>query len=142
MQAEKFQRMFLKVILDRSEYIPEVVSLEKNVISNPISSTSYLLLPVLLNEHSNVSVDWKLVRKCLSSSIFGAPNCVRDDGISQVKRPLHLANGIKSTEEVVNSLVYVQCKDTFYFVSDIVSCKNAYSFIKDSKNHLDHYIQK
>lgn len=141
-QAEKFQRMFLKVILDRSEFISEFVSLENNVTSNPISSTSYLLLPILLNNNNKVSVDWKLVGKCLSSSIFGAPKCGGHDGCSQDKRQLHLANGIKSGEEVVNSLVYVPCKDTFFFVSDIVFYKNGYSLIKDFKNHLDHYMEK
>ncbi|KAL3535967.1 hypothetical protein ACH5RR_004428, partial [Cinchona calisaya] len=141
-QAEKFQRMFLKVILDRSEFIPEFVSLESDVISDPIPSTSFLLLPVLFNKHNQISVDWKLVRKCFSSSIFGAPIYPGDDGISLVKGQLHLANGIKSTEEVVNSLVYVPCKGTFFFVSDIVSCENGYSLIKDSENHVEHYIRK
>lgn len=140
MQAEKFQRMFLKVILDRSEFISEFVSLE-NKTGDPISPTSYLLLPILLN-NNNVSVDWKLVEKCLSSSIFGAPKCAGHDGSSQYKRQLQLANGIKSAEEVVNSLVYVPCKDTFFFVSDIVFYKNGYSLIKDSKNYLDHYMER
>ncbi|CDP10524.1 unnamed protein product [Coffea canephora] len=140
-QAEKFQRMFLKVILDRSEFTSEFVSLE-NKTGDPISSTSYLLLPILLNNNNKVSVDWKLVEKCLSSSIFGAPKCAGHDESSQDKRQLHLAKGIKSAEEVVNSLVYVPCKDTFFFVSDIVYYKNGYSSIKDSKNHLDLYMEK
>ena len=133
--------MFLKVILDRSEFTSEFVSLE-NKTGDPISSTSYLLLPILLNNNNKVSVDWKLVEKCLSSSIFGAPKCAGHDESSQDKRQLHLAKGIKSAEEVVNSLVYVPCKDTFFFVSDIVYYKNGYSSIKDSKNHLDLYMEK
>ncbi|CAI9097482.1 OLC1v1033915C1 [Oldenlandia corymbosa var. corymbosa] len=141
-EAEKFQRMFLKIILDRAELSANFVSLEDKVTCNSFSSTSYLLLPVLFNEKNKISVDWKVVRRCLLSPIFRAPECAEDPEVSQFKRQLQLANGIKSEEDVLNSLVYVPCRDTFFFVSDIVFDKNGYSLIKDVKNHVQHYLDK
>ncbi|XP_075077545.1 dicer-like protein 4 isoform X3 [Nicotiana tabacum] len=136
--AEKFQRMFLKIILDRSEFISEFVSLEKQDYVDS-ASKSYLLLPLNLCGHNKISVDWELVRRCLSSPIFGTSVYAGNSEISKFDEQLQLANGSKSVHDVANSLVYVPCKDTFFFISDVVKESNAYSIYKDSKNHVKHY---
>lgn len=136
--AEKFQRMFLKIILDRSEFISEFVSLEKKDFVDS-ASKFYLLLPVNLFGHNKISVDWELVRRCLSSPIFGTSVCTSNNKMSKFEEQLQLANGSKSVHDVANSLVYVPCKDAFFFISDVVKDKNAYSIYKDSKNHVEHY---
>ncbi|XP_060171899.1 dicer-like protein 4 isoform X2 [Lycium barbarum] len=141
--AEKFQRMFLKIILDRSEFISEFVSLEKNDYVDS-ASKFYLLLPVNLFGHNKISVDWELVRRCLSSPIFGTSVCADNNEISKFDEQLQLANGSKRVHDVTNSLVYVPCKDTFFFISDVVKDKNAdsmykYSKKEDSKTHVEHY---
>ncbi|CAN4113157.1 unnamed protein product [Withania somnifera] len=135
--AEKFQRMFLKIILDRSQFIPDFVSLEKKDYVES-ASKFYLLLPVNLFGQNKISVDWELVRRCLSSPIFGTSVGAGNNEKSKFDEQLQLASGSKSVHDVVNSLVYVPCKDAFFFISDVTD-KNAYSIYKDSKNHVDHY---
>lgn len=135
--AEKFQRMFLKIILDRSEFISEFVSLEKKDYVDS-ASKFYLLLPVNLFGQNKISVDWELVRRCLSSPIFGTSVGAGNNEMSKFEL-VQLANGSKSIHDVVNSLVYVPCKDAFFFISEVVTDKNAYSIYKDSKNHIKHY---
>lgn len=138
LQAEKFQRMFFKVILDRSQFIPEFVSLEDRD-SNLCSFTFYLLLPVLITEDNQISVDWNLITRCLSSPIFRSPEDTAD-GISNGQ--LHLSDEVRSSEDVINSLVYVPCKDTFFFISDVITEKNGYNVMKDSKTHVEHYNER
>ncbi|KAL2502529.1 Dicer-like protein 4 [Forsythia ovata] len=139
--AEKFQQMFLKVILDRSEFIPEDVLLENHDVYKPSSSTFYLMLPIIQHEYNKISVDWTTVKRCLSSPIFKHPGNSAGDEISQLNDYLHLANGCKSKNDVVNSLVYVPCKDTFFFIADIISEKDGRSSYNESKNHMEHYIE-
>ncbi|XP_020549658.1 dicer-like protein 4 isoform X2 [Sesamum indicum] len=139
--AEMFQKMFLKIILDRHQFIPEYVSLENNDVYELSSSTCYLLLPVIQHEDDKISVDWTLVNRCLSSPIFRHPGIGGGDETSQVKNYLHLANGQKSVHDVVNSLVYVPCKDIFFFISDILPEKSGYSLYNDSKSHVEHYTE-
>ncbi|KAL0315312.1 UNVERIFIED_CONTAM: Dicer-like protein 4 [Sesamum radiatum] len=139
--AEMFQQMFLKIILDRHQFIPEYVSLENNDVYELSSSTFYLLLPVIQHVDDKISVDWTLVNRCLSSPIFRHPGIGRADETSQVKNYLHLANGQKSVHDVVNSLVYVPCKCTFFFISDILPEKSGYSLYNDSKSHVEHYTE-
>ncbi|KAK2993669.1 hypothetical protein RJ640_009484 [Escallonia rubra] len=139
--SEKFQEMCLKVILDRSELIGEHVSLGKSDCINSSSPTFYLMLPVIRHTYKNsLTIDWKLVRRCLSSSIFRTSKDAGENAILDPKSNLHLANGLKSKEDVVGSLVYAPCKNTFFFVSDVVLDKNGYSRAKDSINHVDHYV--
>ncbi|KAA8522907.1 hypothetical protein F0562_009330 [Nyssa sinensis] len=144
LQAQKFQQMCLKVILDRTEFIPEFVSLEKNDLTKSGSPTFYLLLPVILHECENTVsvVDWKLVRRCLSSPVFRTPEYAGDNIIPHLDNHLQLANGPRSIDNVVNSLVYAPCKDTFFFISDVLPEKNGHSLVEDSTNHIEHYINK
>lgn len=133
--------MFLKVILDRSEFIPEYVPLENPDIYEPSSSTFYLMLPITQQEDNKISVDWSTVKRCLSSPIFKYPGNSGDDEIRQLNDYLHLANGRKSKNDVVNSLVYVPCKNKFFFIADIVQEKDGFSAYNKSKNHMEHYIK-
>ncbi|KAK4391355.1 Dicer-like protein 4 [Sesamum angolense] len=93
------------------------------------------------HEDDKISVDWTLVNRCLSSPIFRHPGIGGADETSQVKNYLHLANGQKSVHDVVNSLVYVPCKYTFFFISDILPEKSGYSLYNDSKSHVEHYTE-
>ncbi|XP_051131155.1 dicer-like protein 4 isoform X2 [Andrographis paniculata] len=139
--AEKFQRMFLKIILDRHEFIPQHVSLEEDDIIESGSLTRYLLLPVF--EHENqFSVDWALVQKLLSSPIFKCPKTDIGNEASHLNNPLHLADGSWSFDNILNSLVYVPGKDTFFFISDILPDKNGHSLYDGSKTHIEHYAER
>ncbi|KAL6973925.1 endoribonuclease Dicer [Sarracenia purpurea var. burkii] len=141
LQAQSFQEMSLKVILDRSEFNSEFVSLGGNSFSSSGSSTCYLLLPVILHEYERtMTVDWKLVKKCLSSPIFRGEGDARDSIIPHLSNHLQLANGRHNINDVKNSLVYAPCKNIFFFISDVVPEKNGYSTFKDSTNHIEHYL--
>lgn len=138
--AEKFQEMFLKVIIDRSEFRNEFVSLGKNDYGNSGSRTFYLMLPVIWHEYEDaMTVDWKLIRRCLSSPIFRMPEDVGANGLPHLSNQLYLANGPRCINDVVNSLVYAPSKDLFFFVSDVVLEKNAYSEYKESRTYVEHY---
>lgn len=136
--------MFLKAILDRSKFISDYVSLgEDDYESN--SSTFYLLLPVIFHKNaSTVTVDWKIVRRCLSSPVFSKP----PSSMSTKKFPsdeyLQLDNGCWSISDVENSLIFVRHKESFYFVSNIVREKNGYSLYKNSgtRNHVEHLVER
>ncbi|XP_012071444.1 dicer-like protein 4 isoform X2 [Jatropha curcas] len=138
-KAMHFQEMFLKVILDRSEFTSDFVSLGKNS-SSESSPAFYLLLPIILSGRGNrVTIDWEIVRKCLSSPVFM--------GVEEESLPsnvhLQLANGCKRMSDIENSLVYVPHKKQFYFITNIVHGKNGLSSHKGSsaQNHMDHLIQ-
>ncbi|GER33663.1 dicer-like protein 4 [Striga asiatica] len=139
--AEMFQELFLKIIVDRHKLTQEYVVLENNDVYESSSSTFYLLLPVILHEHDKISVDWTLVRRCLSSPIFRHPSLGLADETSQLNYQLHLANSRENIDDVENSLVYVPCKDTFFFISDIVREKSGHSLYDDSKSHIEHYAE-
>ncbi|XP_012844161.1 PREDICTED: dicer-like protein 4 isoform X2 [Erythranthe guttata] len=140
--AEKFQQMSLKIILDRHQFIPEYVSLENNDVYEPSSSTFYLLLPVIQLQHEKISVDWTLINRCLSSPIFRHPSIRLGNETYQMNNHVHLANGCKSVDDVVDSLVYVPCKDIFFFISDILPGKNGHSLYDDSESHVEHYAER
>ncbi|XP_027329743.1 dicer-like protein 4 [Abrus precatorius] len=144
--AENFQEMFLKIILDRSEFVSEFVDLGKGAESHTSTSTFYLLLPVELQENENVmKVDWKTVKRCLCSPIFRHPADPTDKKVFPLDIHLQLANGYKSVRDVKNSLVYAPHKKVFYFVTDIVNKKNGFSPYRDSgtsrSSYVDHFIE-
>ncbi|KAK1378826.1 Dicer-like protein 4 [Heracleum sosnowskyi] len=140
--AEKFQEMFLKVILDRSEFISEFVPLGRIDFDMLAPRTYYLMLPVIWREYEEaMTVDWKLVRRCLSSPIFRMQEVAEGNGLPQPNKQLHLANGPESVHDVLSSLIYVPRKKLFYFVSDVVLEKNAYSVYKASRSHVQHYYE-
>lgn len=140
-QAEHFQEMFFKVILDKSKLLSEFVPLGNKEFLASSSSRFYLLLPVILHNCENkVTVDWGIIQRCLSSPIFKTPA----EAIKKENFPsdvcLQLANGRKSARDIENSLVYALHKKAFYFVTSIICEKNGYSLCRDSGtlNHVEH----
>ncbi|KAL8242948.1 hypothetical protein R6Q59_013250 [Mikania micrantha] len=141
--AERFQEMWLKAIIDKSEFVTDFVRLGKDDYSNS-ASTFYLLLPVNVDKHrGSMTVDWQLITKCLSSPIFKNPEDIINtcDRTSNRNDFLYLASGPTQIKDVLNSLVYVPCKDTFYFVSDYLRGKNSFSIFKDERSYVDHYAE-
>ncbi|MED6180828.1 endoribonuclease Dicer [Stylosanthes scabra] len=143
--AEHFQEMFLKIILDRSEFVSDLVTLTKGAESHGSSSTFYLMLPVNLHEYENImTVDWKTVRRCLCSPIFKLPL----DAVAQNSYPfdssLQLADGKRSIRDVENSLVYATHKELFYFVTNVTHGKNGFSPCNDSgtSSYADDLVEK
>ncbi|XP_047941505.1 dicer-like protein 4 isoform X2 [Salvia hispanica] len=137
--AETFQKLFLKVLVDRHEFKEKYVSLEDNNVPESNLTTFYLLLPVVEHENERFSVDWTLISRCLSSLIFKHVGSDVKDNVCEVSGYLHLASGSTSFNATLSSLVYLPCKDTFFFVSDILTEKNAYDSYSDSENHVEHY---
>ncbi|KOM32927.1 hypothetical protein LR48_Vigan01g248300 [Vigna angularis] len=143
--AEKFQEMFLKIILDRLEFVAETVDLGLTAEAETSSSTFYLLLPVVLQEYGNaMKVDWKTVKRCLWSPIFRHPQYTMDKRKIPFDIHLQLANGYKSVRDVENSLVYAPHKRTFYFVTNIDYEKTGFSLHKESgtSSYADDLIEK
>ena len=139
-QAESFQEMFLKVILDRSEFEQDYIPLRNNV-SRSISSPSYLLLPVICHDNEgSVSIDWEVIRRCLSSQIFQNHACSVINESPSSDTHLILYDGRRRSSDIENSLVYVPYNRKFFFVTDIVSGENGYSPFKNSGSlsHLEH----
>ena len=132
--AQTFQEMYLQVILNRSIFETEFVHLGKNDFCESSSSTFYLLLPVILNEYENIiTVDWKIVSRCLSSPIFRNP-ADRVDKNPPLNDYLQLADGVYRERDVINSLVYVPYKKGFFFISSISAGRNGDSPYKDSSH--------
>ncbi|KAJ9557988.1 hypothetical protein OSB04_012602 [Centaurea solstitialis] len=141
MLAERFQEMWLKAIIDKSEFAMDFVQLGKDDVSSPIS-TFYLLLPVSVDRYrGTMTVDWKLITKCLSSPIFKTPEANTSHQTSHTNNYLHLSNGPTKIDDIMNSLVYVPCKDTFYFVSGLLHNLDAFNVFKDDTNYVDHFAQ-
>ncbi|EPS69439.1 hypothetical protein M569_05327, partial [Genlisea aurea] len=140
--AEVFQKISLGVILNRNAFIPDHVSLESSDACEPKTSTFYLLLPVIEHENGTVSVDWKCLKKFMSSPILELPGSHVEE-ISNPKSHLHLRNGCKSEEDVIGSLGYVPEKDAFFFISDVLHEKNGYGLCDDdSKSYVEYYAAK
>ena len=133
--------MILKVMLDRTEFVSEFVQLG----TKSSSSTFYLLLPVTFHDHDNtLNIDWKIIRKCLSSPVFRtlANTSENKPFVSDVH--LQLYGGFRRISDVENSLIYVPHKSGFFFVADIVRDKNGHSPCEDSSNlsHTDHFAKQ
>ncbi|KAK2646723.1 hypothetical protein Ddye_021918 [Dipteronia dyeriana] len=144
-QAQNFQEMSFRAILDRSDFISELVPLGKDDYRELRSSTYYLLLPVKFIKYANtVTVDWKLVRRCLSSPIFRTPGSSVDRNFFPSHMLLQLDNGCSSINDVENSLVYAPHQKLFYFVTNIVREKNSHCRYKDSEatSYVDHLSEK
>ncbi|PIA45697.1 hypothetical protein AQUCO_01600137v1 [Aquilegia coerulea] len=140
-QAKMFQELYLKIILDRKEFFADFVPLGKKDLIQPKPSTSYLLLPVRQNKHEpKLAVDWELIKRCLSSPVFGAQKIALDSG----GKPIILADGPANTSDVVNSLIFTPHNKLFFFVDGILSGIDASSPFTDnsSANYVDHYAQK
>ncbi|XP_045827560.1 dicer-like protein 4 isoform X3 [Trifolium pratense] len=146
--AENFQEMFLRVILDRLEFVSKFVELGAESRTN--TSTFYLLLPVILKEYDDVmkvdvmKVDWETVKRCLCSPVFRHPEDTLNKKVTPLDNHLQLANGYRSVRDVENSLVYVPHTKFFYCVTNIIYEKNGFSLCKDSdtSSYVDHFNDK
>lgn len=144
MLAQNFQEMYLKIILDRSEFIP----LGKNDICKSSSSTFYLLLPVILHgNESTITVDWEIVNRCLSSPVFRTSEDAMVKEHFSLDVHLQLINGCRSISDVENSLVYARHKKEFFFITNIVHGKHGHSPCKESETssyleHLEQYVTR
>ncbi|KAF9614411.1 hypothetical protein IFM89_018556 [Coptis chinensis] len=144
-QAQNIQELFLKIVLDRSEFFANFVKLGKNASSQASHSAFYLLLPVRQNDcEGRLTVDWKLIRRCLSSPVFGTQKDVLDSVNVPDGSSLILADGPASKSVIVNSLVFTPHKKLFFFVDDILPGIDANSPFTDRScsNYVDHYAQK
>ncbi|KAK6942250.1 hypothetical protein RJ641_027627 [Dillenia turbinata] len=139
--AENFQEVCLKIVLDRSEFDSEFVSLGKHISSKLSSSTFYLLLPVVLHGNSCIDrVDWETIKRCLSSPIFETATDAKDQRFLSPGDHLLLGNGSTPKSDIVNSLVYVPYKKSFFFISEILADKNGYSPCNGtSTNHVAYF---
>lgn len=120
--------MFLKVILDRSELSSDFVPLGKYDASQHSSSIFYLLLPVMQQRYGeNMTIDWKTIRHCLSSPLFGPITNLCEKGPCPMNDTLELLNGPINKCDVLNSLVFTPHNNLFFFVDGILHETNASS---------------
>ncbi|KAI3975520.1 hypothetical protein MKX01_038789 [Papaver californicum] len=108
-QAENFREMFLKIILDRSDFFSDFVPLGMSDIRQGSPSSLYLLLPLKQIKHENrLFIDWDLIRNCLSSTVFRSPKVSFDSLVTPVPpcESLEFANGSVSRSDILNSLVF------------------------------------
>ncbi|XP_057537099.1 dicer-like protein 4 isoform X3 [Amaranthus tricolor] len=140
--AMNFQEICLKIILDRSEFVCDHVPLKTNKVRAFDSSIYYLLLPIVPQEHdSSIYVDWMVIKRCLSSPIFTSVGRLVDTQIA-LDSHLQLADGPISTNDILNSLIYVAHKNSFFFVSRILPDKNGYNLYNNSASHIDYLSDK
>ncbi|XP_023928784.1 dicer-like protein 4 isoform X2 [Quercus suber] len=142
--AQNFQEMYLKVILDRLKFVPESVSLGKSNTCELSSLTFYLLLPVILHDSDKkITVDWKIIRRCLSSPVFRTLEDAMEKENFPLGNNLLLANGCRSISEVKDSLVYAPpYKQGFFFITGIVDGKNGYSPHSETSSYAEHLYEK
>ncbi|KAL5698800.1 endoribonuclease Dicer [Ranunculus cassubicifolius] len=144
-QAQNFQELYLKIILDRAEFFADFVQLGKSALSKHKHPSFYLLLPVRQNMKDNsLIVDWEIIRRCLSSPIFVNERIHLDSGVVPAENSLLLANGPASRSDVVNSLILTPHNGLFFFVDDIFHGIDANSPFTDqsASNYVEHYAQK
>lgn len=144
MLAQNFQEMYLKVILDRSKFVPESVTLGKSNTCGSSSLNFYLLLPVTLHDSDNkFTVDWKIIRRCLSSPVFRTAEDAMEKENFPLGDHLLLANGYRSISEVTDSLVHAPpYKQGFFFITNIVDGKNGHSPHSETSSYAEHLYEK
>ncbi|CAM8897033.1 unnamed protein product [Rhodiola kirilowii] len=141
LQALKFQEMYLKVILERSQFFSEHVCLGRSDKTHSRVLTSYLLLPII-NQGGNqtLTIDWPFITRCLSSPIFKSP--VDKNGVVTAGTYLKLIDGVTSVHDIMDSLVFVPYKKAFFFVCGILHYKNGWSPHIGQINIVEHYFQE
>ncbi|KAJ6837174.1 endoribonuclease Dicer-like protein 4-like isoform X1 [Iris pallida] len=141
--AQKFQEMFLKVILDRSELFADYVSLGEAGGAHQHSSTFYLLLPVKRQKCGEIMIiDWTTVERCLTSPIFRQPTVPYENGHDQTRDSLKLLNGTFNEDDVLNSLVFTPHNKLFFFVAGVLHKSNAHSQYKPTTSYAEHYKKR
>ncbi|XP_042491944.1 endoribonuclease Dicer homolog 4 [Macadamia integrifolia] len=141
--AENFQEMFLRIILDRTDFMSDFVPLGKNEKSQSRSLTFYLLLPVREHEHEDtMTIDWNIVRKCLSSPVFKLPSIAAEKGVLPVNQTLKLASGPADIADILNSLVFIPHKKSFFFIDGILPEINGYSPTKGYSSYKEYFMKR
>ncbi|RCV34474.1 hypothetical protein SETIT_7G162200v2 [Setaria italica] len=120
MLAHNFQEMFLKVLLDRSEFTSSYVMLG-NDTAFQMDSTFYLLLPIKQKFYGDkFIIDWPAVKRCLSSPVFQDPTSLSLHDSYLPNESLKLLDGTYSKADVIGSLVFTPHNNLFFFVDDIL----------------------
>ncbi|OEL23902.1 Endoribonuclease Dicer-like protein 4, partial [Dichanthelium oligosanthes] len=117
--AHNFQEMFLKVLLDRSEFTSPYVMLGND--AEQMDSTFYLLLPIKQKFYGDkFMIDWPAVKRCLSSPVFQDPMGLSLHDSYLPNESLKLLDGTYSKADVIGSLVFTPHNDLFFFVDAIL----------------------
>uniref|UniRef100_A0A453CF00 Dicer dsRNA-binding fold domain-containing protein n=1 Tax=Aegilops tauschii subsp. strangulata TaxID=200361 RepID=A0A453CF00_AEGTS len=142
MLARNFQEMFLKVLLDRSEFTVSHVMLLGNSETLQFNSTFYLLLPIKQELYGDIfMIDWPTVKRCLSSPVFKDPTGVSAHGSYLPDESLRLLDNMYSKTDVVGSLIFAPHIKTFFVIHVILNELNARSEY-DGATYEDHYKER
>lgn len=138
--AHNFQEMFLKVLLDRSEFTSSYILLGNDAALD-MDSTFYLLLPIKQKFYGDNMIDWPAVKKCLSSPVFQDPmgSSLHDSYLPN--ESLKLLGGTYKIDDVIGSLVYTPHTDLFFFVDSILDGTNAKSELNDA-TYEEHFKKR
>lgn len=141
MLARNFQEMFLKVLLDRSDFTVSHVMLGNNETLQ-FNSTFYLLLPIKQELYGDIfMIDWPTVKRCLSSPVFKDPTGVSAHGSYLPDESLRLLDNMYSKTDVVGSLIFAPHIKTFFVIDVILNELNARSEY-DGATYEDHYKER
>lgn len=138
--AHNFQEMFLKVLLDRSEFTSSYILLG-NDTSFEMDSTFYLLLPIKQKIYDTFMIDWPAVKRCLSSPAFQDPMGLSLRDLYLPNESLKLLGGTYNKADVIGSLVYTPHTDLFFFVDAILDGTNAKSEL-NSATYAEHFKER
>lgn len=140
--AEKFHEMSLKVILERSVFSSDFVSLGERSDSHDTALTFYLFLPVIVrSDGDDKAVDWETVQRCLSSPVFG--NSTNSEDLQPTSDRMKLRNGTFKVSDIMNSFVFTPHNRKYFFVQGINHEKNAYTYKSEKYPTYDaHYKER
>jgi endoribonuclease Dicer len=120
MLAHNFQEMFLKVLLDRSEFTSSYVMLEIDAALQ-IRSTFYLLLPIKQKFYGDkFMIDWPTIKRCLASPVFQRSMGLSPHDTYLPNESLKLLDGTYHKADVTGSLVFTPHNNLFFFVDVIL----------------------
>ncbi|XP_020525714.1 endoribonuclease Dicer homolog 4 isoform X2 [Amborella trichopoda] len=133
--ARNFQEMYLKILLDRTEFMLDYIPLGKKDEPPLTSSTFYLLLPLekLLSE-DRFTIDWTTIRDCLSSPAFRASRDIIENTQLHVGETLELIDGPINVNYITKSLVFTPRTKLFFFVTEILHGVSATSRMESYKD--------
>ncbi|KAM0886804.1 hypothetical protein ACQ4PT_029462 [Festuca glaucescens] len=139
--ARNFQEMFLKILLDRSEFTVSHVMLG-NDETLQINSSFYLLLPIKQELYGDIfMIDWPTIERCLLSPIFKNPTGVSMNGAYLPDESLRLLDNIYNKTDVVGSLIFAPHNKTFFVIDDILDELNARSEYNGA-TYEEHYKER
>lgn len=139
--ARNFQEMFLKVLLDRSEFTSSYILLGGDAALEE-DSAFYLLLPIKQKFYGDkFMIDWPAVKRCLSSPVFQDPMGLFLHDSYVPNESLKLLDGTYSKAVVIGSLVYTPHTDLFFFVDVILDETSAKSEL-NGKTYEEHFKER